>query len=80
MDGRKLTWMTSARGIAFAIEGPDYLTVASTKADRMLFPHVPRSAEQGHYDKNGNWQTEKTVSLTGEQLVLEACKIYRIKL
>lgn len=74
-----LTWTTTSRGIAFAVEGPDYLTVASTKADRLDFNTVPRSAEKGHYDQQGNWVREAD-ALAGSSFTMEACKVYRIKL
>lgn len=73
-----LTWTTSARGIAFAIEGDGYLTAASTKADRLDFSRTPRSVEKGRYNEKGEWIREAGVTTTGGSLVMEACKIYRI--
>lgn len=73
-----LTWTTTSRGIAFAIEGDGYITAASTKADKLVFTISPRSVEKGHYDKNGNWLSEGAVSLDGGTLSMEACSIYRI--
>jgi hypothetical protein len=49
-------WTTNERGIAFAIERDGYLTVASTKADKMVFSQAQLSnLEIGYYDNNGIW-------------------------
>ena len=73
-----LTWSTTSRGIAFAIEGDGYITAASTKADRMTFSTAPRSAEKGHYDKDGKWLPAGSVQFDGGTLSMEAGIIYRI--
>ena len=73
-----LTWSTTSRGIAFAIEGNGYITAASTKADRMTFSIAPRSAEKGHYDKDGKWLPAGAVPFDGGVLSMEAGIIYRI--
>lgn len=78
LESGSLTWSTTSRGIAFAIEGDGYITVASTKADRLTFSQSPRSAEMGHYDKTGKWLSEGVVSVEGGVLAMEAVKVYRI--
>lgn len=79
LSGMTLTWSTSARGVAFAIEGPDYLTLASTKADLMEFSKNPVSAQTGHYDNDGHWVSDASVDI-GASFRTEPGKIYRIKM
>jgi len=73
-----LTWSTTARGIAFAIDGDGYVTAASTKADKMIFSKEPRAAEKGQYDRNGSWIRKEDALLSGGTLTLEPGIIYRI--
>jgi len=77
-----ISWSTTSRGIAYAIEGDGYVTVGSTRADKMEFNKTPRSVEEGRYDKNGNWVSGAMVPsrLSGGVLSLEPCKVYRVKL
>lgn len=71
-------WRTGSRGVAFAIRGNGYLTVASTKADTMSFSCSVRSAEYGHYDRDGVWVREGEASCTGGSLLMSPCKVYRL--
>ena len=71
-------WQTSARGIAFAIQGKGYLTVGSTKDDTMSVSFEPARIESGHYDKDGNWIVESSgISYEGS-LSLFPCKVYKL--
>jgi len=79
LDGSGLTWTTSARGVAFAIEGPEYITLASTKSDLFEFDRTPSSAETGHYNSAGDWISGGQVAI-GASFRAQAGKIYRIKL
>lgn len=76
-----IKWQTSDRGVAFAIEGDGYLTVASTKQDRMYFESDPSSVEAGYYDKDGVWiKTADASSRYGNSLLLmQPCTVYRLK-
>jgi len=73
-------WSTSARGIAFAIQTEDYMTVGSTKQDKMVFDFEPSKVEAGRYDNDGTWiKTADASSRYGNgTLLMEACKVYRL--
>ena len=79
LSGASLRWTTSERGVAFAIEGKDYITLASTKADLFELARTPSSAETGRYNSEGEWIAENQVTL-GASFKAEAGKIYRIRL
>ena len=73
-------WSTSARGIAFAIQAKDHMTVGSTKQDKMVFDFQPSKVEAGRYDNDGTWiKTADAASRYGNgTLLMEACKVYRL--
>lgn len=77
-----VSWTTTSRGIAYAIEGIGYVTVGSTRADKMEFSVTPQSVEEGRYDKDGKWVSGTLVPghLKGSVLSLEPCKVYRVQL
>lgn len=74
------SWKTTSRGVAFAIQGDGYYTVASTKADTMTLDFTPASVECGYYDTTGKWiRTSDASSRYGNgMLLMEACKVYRL--
>lgn len=75
-------WKTTARGVAFAVEGDGYLTVGSTKQDVMYPGFTPSAVERGHYDSEGAWvRTADASSRFGNgMLLLEPCTVYRLKI
>lgn len=73
-----ISWKTASRGVAFAISGDGYLTVASTKADTMSFSGNVRSVESGHYDSDGAWVRDGDASFGGGTLQMSPCKVYRL--
>lgn len=77
-----VSWTTTSRGIAYAIEGRGYVTVGSTRADKMEFSVTPQIVEEGRYDKDGKWVSGTLVPghLKGSVLSLEPCKVYRVQL
>lgn len=75
-----IKWSTKSRGVAFAIEYNDHLTVASTKSDEMVFRNIQiKSIEKGHYDIDGNWVSEEKAEAPDNRLAMEPCIVYRIK-
>lgn len=75
-----IKWSTKSRGVAFAIEYNDHLTVASTKSDEMVFRNIQiKSIEKGHYDIDGNWVSEDKAEAPDNRLAMEPCIVYRIK-
>ncbi|MEA4839991.1 MAG: DUF4978 domain-containing protein [Bacteroidales bacterium] len=79
-DHVSIQWSTTERGIAFAIERDGYLTVASTKADKMVFSQAQLSnPEIGHYDSNGIWIKQNSADL-GNELIMTPGYIYRMKI
>lgn len=73
-------WSTSARGVAFAIQGKDYMTAGSTKQDKMYLDFEPGRVEAGRYDNDGNWiKTADASSRYGNgMLLMEPCTVYRL--
>lgn len=79
LPGVTVEWTTSSRGIAYAIEAKDYVTVGSTKPDSMLFGFEVGNIEPGSYDKDGHWVAEhRGVKFGNSTLNLEACTVYRV--
>lgn len=79
-DHVTVQWTTTQRGIAFAIERDGYLTVASTKADKMVFSRAQLSnIEIGYYNSNGTWIKISSADLRDE-LVMTPGYIYRMKI
>ncbi len=76
-----IRWKTTGRGVAFAIEGDGYLTVASTKQDTMYPDFTPLSVESGSYDADGRWVRTADASqrFGNGMLLLEPCTVYRLK-
>jgi hypothetical protein len=75
-----IRWTTQSRGVAFAIERNNHLTVASTKNDKMVFRNISiKNIEKGHYDINGNWVSEGKAEAPNNQLLMEPCTIYQIQ-
>lgn len=73
-------WLTNERGIAFAIERDGYLTVASTKADKMVFSQAQLSnLEIGYYDKNAVWIKQYSSELESE-LIMTSGLVYRMRI
>ena len=81
-DSATIRWETSERGVAYAIENNGYLTVASTKKDKMTFKDVEleERAEVGYYDVNAKWIKLGSVAIKDNVLNLEECLVYRIKI
>lgn len=74
-----VTWRTASRGIAFAIEGDGYITVASTKQDVMKFSFQPSLAESGYYDMEGKWVvTSSKTDIKDATLEMEPCTTFRL--
>lgn len=74
-----IKWTTNSRGVAFAVEHNNCLTVASTKNDQMLFRDIQvKKIEKGHYDIDGNWNPEGNVE-PANQLAMEPCIVYKIQ-
>lgn len=79
LPGVTIDWQTSNRGIAYAIEAEDYVTVGSTKPDSMSFGFEVLKVESGRYDKDGLWQADaRGVKYGNSTLQLEACTVYRV--
>ncbi len=76
-----ITWSTSSRGVAFAIDTKSYVTVASTKRDNLTLSFTPAAIESGHYDKDGVWikEDDKDNRFGNGLLLMEPCTVYRIK-
>ncbi len=75
-----ISWETTQRGIAFAIECKGYLTAASTKADKMRFENANiTGAEKGYYDLDRKWIAQGEVEIEDNLLSMEPCVVYRIK-
>ncbi len=77
-----ISWSTTDRGIAYAVEYDGHLTLASTKADMMTFNNnlKIKSVEKGHYDIDRKWNVDAQATLSGNTLVMEPCTVYRIYL
>ena len=74
-----IKWTTNSRGVAFAVEHNNCLTVASTKNDQMVFRDIQiKKIEKGHYDIDGNWNSEGDVEPMN-QLTMEPCIVYKIQ-
>lgn len=75
-----IKWITKSRGVAFAVEHNNYLTVASTKNDQMIFGNIQiKSIEKGHYEVNGEWISEGKAETSNNQLTMEPCVVYKIQ-
>lgn len=73
-------WSTVSRGVAFAIQADDYMTVGSTKQDKMYLDFVPSHVEAGKYDEEGNWvkSADATSRFGGGMLMMQPCTVYRL--
>lgn len=73
-------WSTSSRGVAFAIQAEDYMTVGSTKQDKMILDFEPDKVEAGRYDTDGEWikTADAGSRYDNGTLLMEPCKVYRL--
>ena len=75
-----ITWSTSSRGIAYAVENAGHITAASTRDDAMTFDGISISrVETGRYGIDRNWVTEDVIDVSGNKLDMEPGKVYRIE-
>ena len=81
LSGGTCRWDTTDRGVAYLLEGDGYITVASTKADRMDFNFNITSVESGYYSMSGEWEktADENSRLRGNVLSLAPCIVYRLK-
>lgn len=75
-----IRWSTTKRGVAFAIQAKDYMTVGSTKEDRMYLDFTPSRIEAGNYDLDGNWikTADASSRFSNDLLLMQPCTVYRL--
>lgn len=73
-------WSTTSRGVAFAIQAKDYMTVGSTQQDYMYLDFEPTKIEAGKYDNDGNWIVTSDASsrYSNGTLTMQPCTVYRL--
>ncbi|MBQ8885248.1 MAG: DUF4978 domain-containing protein [Clostridia bacterium] len=77
-DGISITHATTERGIAYAAVRGKVVTLASTKADTFTINADALYCEKGYYSMDGVWHKEKSVSVKGGKLKVEATGVYRV--
>lgn len=76
-----ISWTTTDRGVAYAVESGGYITVSSTKADAMEFKDVTvTSVENGYYNLDREWVSQGVVTLTDNTLAMQPCVVYRVNI
>lgn len=74
-----IEWKTENGGIAYAVNRNGILTVASTKADTMIFSgDTIVYAEYGYYDMDGIWHKEGEKKIKNNTITTEPTTVYRL--